>query len=218
MVTGIAVPLEAAIGLWLAGLMLGIAAGRLRGREPRGPAAKRDPLAGLFSSGMMSSAVQHANRRTASGMGRRAVLRGRIDQMAMLQTGWDPQTRQQMLDQIAAIMQAGLRSDDDFAALDNDGFTITMDGADEAAAKRVAARLRHALLQLRLPQLGGANPFTASFGVASGEIQDNGVTLVARARAALDAAQQTGADQVVAASEMEDVIFLPPPDEGIAAA
>jgi diguanylate cyclase (GGDEF)-like protein len=156
--------------------------------------------------------VDGANSRLRGKIAAQAVLRGRIDQIASLRTGWDAKTREQVLGQIAGVMKAGIRRDDSFARIEGDGFTIIMPGADESAAMGVADRLRRALAQLRMPQFGADNPFTASFGVAAGRSDDSRDNLVARARAALEAAQRGGSDHVVAASEIEEVVFLPAPE------
>lgn len=216
MITGIAVPLEAAVAAWLAALALGFLAGQAWLQRSR--SAVSDPLAGLFAPATLGAAVEGANSRLRGKIAGQAVLRGRIDQIASLRTGWDAQTREQVLGQIAAVMEAGVRRDDSFARIEGDGFTIVMPGADERAAVGVADRLRHALSQIRLPQFGGENPFTASFGVAAGRADDTRDNLVARARAALEAAQKAGSDHVVAASEIEEVIFLPAPQPSADAA
>ncbi len=216
MTTGLAVPLEAALAACLAALLIGIIAGQER--RSRSPKAASDPLAGLFAPTTLETAIDGANRRFNSRVAAQAVLRGRIDQIASLRTDWDAQTREQVLGHIAAVMQAGVRRDDSFARIEGDGFTIVMPGADERAAIGVADRLRHALAQIRLPQFGGENPFTASFGVAAGRTDDSRDNLVARARAALEAAQKAGSDHVVAASEIEEVVFLPAPERSVDAA
>lgn len=210
MITGIAVPLEAAIAAALAALMLGAYVGQNRQRR-RHPALP-DPLCGLFAPATLEAAVDEANRRFHRQVAAQAVLRGRIDQIASLRAGWDAETREQVLSHIAGVMKAGVRRDDSFARIEGDGFTIVMPGADERAARGVANRLRRALAQIILPQFGGENPFTVSFGVAAGRADDNPASLVARARAALKAAQQGGSDHVVAASEIEEMICLPPPE------
>lgn len=216
MVTGIEVPLEAAMAAWLAALALGVFAAQIRQRRRK--ASAPNPLAGLFVPSSLESAIESANHRTADRAAAQAVLRGRIDQIAALRAGWDAKTRQQVLGQIAAVMKAGIRREDSFTQVDGDGFTIVIPGADERAAKGVANRLRRALAQMKLPEFGIDNPFTASFGVAAGGTADSSAALVARALAALDAAQQTGADHVVAASEFEEVFFLPAPSPSSEAA
>lgn len=203
-------PLEAAGAAWLAAAGLGFLAGLAWTRRQR--AAIADPLAGLFAPATLRPAVDGANRRFHGASTAQAVLHGRIDQLAMLRTARDAATREQILSQIAGVMKAGIRRDDSFARIEGDGFTIIMPGADERAAVGVAERLRRALAQFHLTQFGADNRFTASFGVASGRADDNRDNLVARARAALEAAQRGGSDHVVAASEIEEVIFLPAPE------
>jgi diguanylate cyclase (GGDEF)-like protein len=209
MVTGIEVPLEAAIAAWLAALALGVFAERARKRLRRAPAS--DPLSGLFTPETFETVVESANRRAGDPVPARAVLHARIDQIAMLRSGWNAEAREAVLDHVATVMKAGIRREDRLARVEGDGFTIIMSGADETAAKGAADRLRRALAQIRLPQFGTDNAFTASFGVASGRADETGDKLVKRALAALNAAQKVGSDQVVAASEIEEVIFLPAP-------
>ena len=216
MITGFEVPLEAAIAASLAALALGILAERSRFHRKLDDAV--NPLAGLFAPGVLESAAEEANRRLAGRMASQAVLRGRIDQIAMLRTGWDSAARDQVLGHIASVMEAGIRREDRFELIEGEGFTIVMPGADEQAAMGVAERLRRALAHMTLPQSGMHNHFTASFGVAAGRSGDCGETLVARARAALEAAQKAGSDHVVAASEIEEIKFLPAPHSSSAAA
>jgi diguanylate cyclase (GGDEF)-like protein len=215
-ITGFEVPLEAAIAASLAALALGILAERSRFHRKLDDAV--NPLAGLFAPGVLESAAEEANRRLAGRMAGQAVLRGRIDQIAMLRTGWDSAARDQLLGHIASVMKAGIRREDRFEHIESEGFTIVMPGADEHVAKGVAERLRHALAHMTLPHSGTHNPFTASFGVAAGRSGDCSETLVARARAALEAAQKAGSDHVVAASEIEEIKFLPAPHSSSAAA
>jgi diguanylate cyclase (GGDEF)-like protein len=215
-ITGFEVPLEAAIAASLAALALGILAERSRFHRKLDDAV--NPLAGLFAPGVLESAAEEANRRLAGRMGSQAVLRGRIDQIAMLRTGWDSAARDQVLGHIASVMKAGIRREDRFELIEGEGFTIVMPGADEQAAMGVAERLRRALAHMTLPQSGMHYHFTASFGVAAGRSGDCGETLVARARAALEAAQKAGSDHVVAASEIEEIKFLPAPHSSSAAA
>ena len=216
MITGFEVPLEAAIAASLAALALGILAERSRFHRKLDDAV--NPLAGLFAPGVLESAAEEANRRLAGRMAGQAVLRGRIDQIAMLRTGWDSAARDQLLGHIASVMKAGIRREDRFELIEGEGFTIVMPGADEQAAMGVAERLRRALAHMTLPQSGMHYHFTASFGVAAGRSGDCGETLVARARAALEAAQKAGSDHVVAASEIEEIKFLPAPHSSSAAA
>lgn len=210
MVTGIEVPLEAAIAAWLAALLLGVFVGRARKIPRHTPVS--DPLSGLFTPETFETAVDSANRRTSDAAPARAVLHARLDQIAMLRSRSNTKAREAVLNHVAAVMKAGIRRDDRLARVEGDGFTIVMSGADEKAAKSAADRLRRALAQIRLPQFGSDNVFTASFGVAAGSADEVGDKLMRRALAALNAAQKAGSDHVVAASDIEEVIYLPAPE------
>jgi diguanylate cyclase (GGDEF)-like protein len=182
-ITGFEVPLEAAILMSLATLVLGILAGRAL-----------------------------ANQRRAGRRAIQAVLRGQIDQ---IHNALDAEARDAVRSHIAAVMKAGVRRGDSFTQIAGDGFTIILPGADERAARHVAERLRRTLGNSKLPQSDASHPFTARFGVAAGR---GGEALMARARTALDAARKSGSDYVVAASEIEEVMFLPAPASSSAAA
>lgn len=210
MVTGIEVSLEAAMAAGLVALALGAVIGQKRQWAGQGSAS--DPLAGLFARSVLGNVIDSANRRLASRVPAQAVLYGRIDQIAALRAGWDVKTREQFRGNVAAVMKASIRSDDDIISAEDEGITIFMRGADESAAKGVADRLRRALAQAKLPLFGADNSFTASFGVAAGSSSDSSKTLVSRALAAFETARIAGEDHVVAASDIEDVILLPAPD------
>lgn len=215
--TGIEVPLELAALLSAGALAVGVWAGRVRANrrlDPRrAPAA--DPLDELMKRENLSKAIDLAARRNAAREGAQAMLHGRIDQLAQLSEVWNPATRSEVREHVAAVMRAGLRRDDRIE-LGSDGrggesFTIIIPGADERAAARIADRLRRSLAQLRLPQLGSEARLTASFGIAAERFGDGAEGLDTRARRALDAALARGADQVVPASEIEEVMLLPAP-------
>jgi diguanylate cyclase (GGDEF)-like protein len=214
------VPLEWAVvlGAGCAGLgaVLGAWAGQVRARrrgDPRRP-AEPDPLRSLFKPAMLAEAVHHAARASARTTRDHAVLHGRIDQFAALQPEWDAGTRDAVRAHIAAVMRAGLRRGDRIALAEGtagEGFTILAPGADEHAAVRIAQRLRRALSTLRLPQLGPAAQITASFGVAAERPGETIEVIDQRARRALDAALAQGADHVVPASAIEEILLLPAP-------
>jgi diguanylate cyclase (GGDEF)-like protein len=214
------VPLEWAVvlGAGCAGIgaILGAWAGQMRTRrrfDPASPAAT-DPLSSLFKPAMLAEAISHAARASAPAGCDHAVLHGRIDQFTALQPQWDAATRDAVRGQIAAVMRAGLRRGDRIALAEGTGgagFTILIPGADERAAIRIAQRLRQALGKLRLPQLGAAGQLTASFGVAAERPGETIEVIDQRARRALDAALEQGADHVVPASAIEEILLLPAP-------
>lgn len=209
MITGIELPLELAVLLSAGFAAAGTWAGR--GQANRKLAAQRNPLQELMRAERPTELVDLASRRNARRSGSQAVLHGRIDQFASLRTVWSVDTSDEVREHVIAVMRAGLRRGDRMALVDGEAFTITLPGVDERAAVRVADRLRRTLTRLNLPQLNDQARLTASFGVAAQRFGDGGDTLVQRARRALEAAVAKGADHVVPASEIEEVMLLPPP-------
>lgn len=203
--TGIAVPLEVAMVLCTGFAAAGVWAGRRRTIRRLDP--RRIPTVVVHRTAG-GDPIDLAARRNAARDGSHAVLHGRIDQLAERNAIWSQDTREH----VAAVMRASLRRGDRLAQTECGAFTIDITGADERAAARIAERLRRALGQLRLPQLGGDIRLTASFGVAAERHGETGDALARRARRAFDAAMAQGRDHVIAASEIEEVIMLPAPD------
>jgi diguanylate cyclase (GGDEF)-like protein len=215
--TGIEVPLELAAVLCAASLAAGVWGGQVRANRRLDPRRARadDPVRELLKPENLSRAIDLAARRNAAREGAQAMLHGRIDQLAQVSELWNRATRSEVREHVAAVMRAGLRRDDRITLSPDgrggDGFTIIIPGADERTAVRIADRLRRALAQLRLPQLGSEARLTASFGIAAERFGDGAEGLDDRARRALDAALAKGADHVVPASEIEEVMLLPAP-------
>ncbi|WP_017666117.1 GGDEF domain-containing protein [Porphyrobacter sp. AAP82] len=211
--TGIEVPLEVAAMLCAGCSAAGVLAGNLRAKRRLDPrrAKPSDPLRALHKPEVLAEAVDLAARRNALRDGSQAVLHGRIDQLGALGTVWNSDTHAEVRAHVAAVMRASLRRGDRMAQGGKDGFTITIAGADERAAVRIADRLRRRLAQLRLPQLGSEAHLTASFGVAAKRFGDADDAIMRRARRALDEAVAKGADHVVPASEVEEIMLLPAP-------
>jgi diguanylate cyclase (GGDEF)-like protein len=222
--TGIELPLELAALLCAATLAAGVWAGQVRTNRRLDPrrAPADDPVRDLLQRENLSKAIDLAARRNAAREAAQAMLHGRIDQLAQVSEHWSPATRSEVREHIAAVMRAGLRRDDRITlgpdGRGGDGFTIVIPGADERTAVRIADRLRRTLAQLRLPQLGSEARLTASFGIAAERFGDCVDGLDDRARRALDAALAKGADHVVPASELEEVMLLPAPGSALPAA
>lgn len=202
-------PLEVA-GLLCAGC---IAAGLWGGRIHANSRVdrRRSPLDSLFKPDVLSEAVDLAARRNAMRAASHAVLQGRIDQFHTQGAHWSNDARAEVREHIAAVMRASLRRGDRMTQEEGNAFVITIAGADERAAINIADRLRRRLSQLSLPQLTGGGHVTASFGVASERFGDSEGAVAQRARRALEAAIAKGADHVVPASEIEEIMFLPAP-------
>ncbi|PLK28067.1 hypothetical protein C0V72_00500 [Porphyrobacter sp. TH134] len=203
--TGIELPLEVAGLLCASFALLGAWTGRsqtIRRFDPQRKArqgAGRGPAVSLGLRGGLGRGASHA------------VLEGRIDQLAALRTIWSVETSDEVREHVIAVMRAGLRHGDRMTLAGGEAFTIVLPGADERTAVRIADRLRRTLARLNLPQLGGQAHLTASFGVAAERFGETGDTLVRRARRALDAAVAKGADHIVPASEIEEIMLLPAP-------
>jgi diguanylate cyclase (GGDEF)-like protein len=217
MITGVNVPLEAALLLSIAVGLAGVWIGQFRANRRLDPQPiprsnpRPNPLGDLLKPEVLAEAIDLAAHRSARRGGAHAVVHGRIDQLAMMRTIWNLETRAEVSQHVAAVMRAGLRRNDRIAINDSDGFTILIPGADERTAVGIADRLRRALAQLHLPQLGGEALLTASFGVASDRVGEGNSKLEQRARRALDAAVAKGEDHVVPASEIEEILLLPAP-------
>lgn len=213
MMTGIDVPLEMAALLCAGCAAAGIWAGRVRAARRSIPQTNptAGPLAALRKPEVFASAVDLAARRDAMRAASHAVVHGRIDQIDAIGKLWSQDTHTEVREHVAAVMRASLRRGDRMAHGEGDAFTITLSGADERAAVRIANRLRRRLARLHLPQLGNADRLTASFGVAAARAGDGGDRIVRRARRALEAAMASGADHVVPASDIEEIMLLPAP-------
>lgn len=209
MIIGIEVPLEAAMLLCAVCTAAGVWAGHRRAKR------RQDPLhplpRELMKPAVLAQTVDLAHRRNAVRAASRAVLHGRIDQLSAAHQVWNPDTREQVCAHVAAVLRAGVRRDDSVTLTDGEDFTMLVTGADERSGLRIANRLRRRLKKLRLPQLGAETGLTASFGVASDRLGDGNEALVRRARRAFEGAIREGADHVVPASAIEEVMLLPPP-------
>lgn len=217
MITGVNMPLEVALLLSIIVGVAGVWIGQQRVKRQRDPQPtprsnpRPNPLSDLLKPEVLAEAIDLAAHRSARRAGAHAVMHGRIDQLAMMRTIWNLETRAEVSQHVAAVMRAGLRQNDRIAINDGEGFTILIPGVDERTAVGIADRLRRALAQLHLPQLGSDARLTASFGVASDRVGEGNTSLDQRARRALLAAMARGEDHVVPASEIEEIMLLPAP-------
>lgn len=206
-ITGIEVPLELAAMLCVTCGLAGAWVTHNRIQQRLGVAGAS--LGAMIRGEMLTGTIDLAAYRNARRAGAQALLHGRIDQLAALHPG---ETDARMREQIAAVMRAGLRRGDSMATTDGDGFTITVSGADESAALRIAERLGRRLAQLRLQESGPDTRLSARFGVAAQRIGEDEHALARRARRALDAAITREKGHVVPASEIEEIRLLPAPE------
>ncbi|MFU7527978.1 GGDEF domain-containing protein [Qipengyuania sp. ASV99] len=176
-----------------------------------------DPLSGFFAPARFAAEIEETERRTTPFKPRGAILHGQIDNLRQVRTLWGPEIRADAVRQVAQVMRAGVRkSDMVVGATDTDSegsFTILADGASEAEASRIAKRLLKTLSRTKVLGIGDGIRLTASFGVAARRLGESETQWRARADAALTAAQNSGENQIITASEWEEIILLPAPVE-----
>jgi GGDEF domain-containing protein len=213
LISGIDVPLEAAILLSAVCSAAGVWAGKARARllAAKGGLPQPGAQGETSRSGLTSNTIDLALRRNARRAGSRAVLHGRIHQRGTDTEVWNAATHDDVREQIAAVMRAGLRRDDRVMMNSGNRFTVSVTGADERAAINIANRLRRKLAQLRSDQLGDGAQLDTTIGVAVGRIGDGDDQLDRRGRSALAAAVAKDADYVVSPSEIEEIMLLPAP-------
>ena len=204
------------MALLLCGVFALVGAWLCHWRTSRQTDPRRNPLGDMLKPENLGPAIDLALHRNTRRRTAHAVLHGRIDQFYDSRSGWSPHTHEKFREHIAAVMRVDLRFGDRIwmgaGQVQGDGFTIFIPGGDERAAVHIVDRLRRKLAGLHLPQFGDEVRITASFGVAAGRFgEDRRKSLGRRARRALDAAMAKGADYVVPASEIEEIMLLPAP-------
>lgn len=217
--TDVTVPLDLVLVLVVMAAFGGMLANRQRAvrRSTAGPPQPQrrngdDPLALPLGRAAFEQAIELTVRRSLSRQPAHTVLRARIDQLDPLATVWTPETRDQMLGKIAAVMRAGMRRGDRVTHIAGEGFTIVIPGSDERGARSVAERLRAALAGTRIDGQGIEAPLTARFGFAARRAGEGEALLAARAERALRQAEDSSDAYVAAASAIEEVLYLPAPD------
>lgn len=184
--------------------------------SPRAPgqntADAADPLEALFERRRHARSGRKGGAHGAGPGHRTAVLEARINRLDPPGPIRGRQARKEAIEAVARVMRAGLRRTDELRTIPGDGFVIVLGDARENEAAGTARRLRRALAGARIPGLGGAMRVSARFGVAEARAGESVDAARARASGALDAASRDGEDCVVMASEIEELLFLPPPD------
>ncbi|MEM7779720.1 MAG: hypothetical protein AAF697_04910 [Pseudomonadota bacterium] len=172
------------------------------------------------------SAREFDNRR--AGRRRNAVIHGRVDHLQHVGQIWGPETRSEAIDEVARIIRAGVRrtdavwpaGDGSYAetlvantgeAAQPGGFIVQAHGADESDASAIAKRLIGRLAERPVHDSARDIRLSASFGVAEQREGEDAGSLYSRADAALSAAQDSGEQEVVAASEWEEIKALRSP-------
>ncbi|BDI60708.1 GGDEF domain-containing protein [Qipengyuania nanhaisediminis] len=176
-----------------------------------------DPLTGLFDRPTFEARLDHTamelSRRQGRNPGRLSVLSGRLDRMSQMRRAWGPDNRNAAIDLVVQVLRSGVRDSDLFSGDDEESFTIIAEDAGETEASAIARRLMAALTELPVPGLPSEMRLTASFAVAERREGESEAEMHERAKAALEAACSTGENRVVAASQWEEIMLLPPPSK-----
>lgn len=178
-----------------------------------------DPLDGLFDRSTFEEEADAADRRAARPGRGGAILRGQVDHLAQVGQIWGQQTRTEAIAQVAQVMRASVRGDDEVSEVggelgsagEDGSFVILAPDASEAEAGKIAQRLIQTLAETKVGGIGNGMRLTASFGVAGRRKDETDAAVRARADAALKTAQETGEDQVVSAAEWDEIRLLPAP-------
>jgi len=175
-----------------------------------------DPLNGFFTPDRFEAEIEATERRISPFKPRGAVLHGQIDHLSQVRTLWGPDTRAHAVRQVAQVMRAGVRKSDMVVQTEGpegDGsFVILAHGASEDEATGIAKRLLKTIGRTKVPGMGEGMRLTASFGVAARRLGESDEEWRNRADMALAAARASGEDQIMTASEWEEVMMLPAPD------
>lgn len=213
MIWGIEVPLEMASLAGAICLVAGMWTGqRLSGhRDPTKRGRAAHPLHDLLKPEILTQTIDLTARRSAIRARARSVLHGRVDHHGSIAHHWGNLPPEQVRDHISSVMRAGLRQGDRFAMGRHYDFTISVAGADERAALKIADRLRRRLARLRLGHAETPAQLSVNFGVAASHADGDARHLGTLARRALQIAMARGGDHIVPASEIAEVRLLPAP-------
>lgn len=175
------------------------------------PGAQLGGIESLLGTDRFEHELRRAERRAARPHHFEAVVRARIDHLQTIGRIWGDETRREAAARVADVMRSGLRANDAVHTIPGNGFVIVVEGAREAEAERIVSRLRRTLARTCMPGMGDAMRVTASFAVAEARAGESRDAVRIRAEAALDAATIEREDCVIMASEIEEILFLPPP-------
>ena len=162
-------------------------------------AAHADALTGLANRSALALQAPGLARVTAHDPPV-AVLMLDIDHFKRVNDQHGHAAGDQALREVALRLQATLRQGDLLARWGGEEFCVCLPGADEAAARAVAEKLRRSVADapLQLPD-GTALLLTASLGVAALGVAEELPAALGRADAALYRAKQAGRDRVALA-------------------
>jgi diguanylate cyclase (GGDEF)-like protein len=171
-------------------------AGQLRARlEELTPL---DPLTGLYNARRFREELDREHGRSSRAWDSYAVLRLDVDDMRGLNEEFGIPVGDEVLEQIGAVLKPCLREYDLLARLGDDEFGVLLPGADEVAARTVAARMVRAVATATFEVVLAPRTVSVCAGAVlwvppSGEI---GADILRRAGDALALARSRGAGEL----------------------
>jgi len=202
--------LVGAVALALLLTALALARPPSAGKATALPGDGRGGVEPVFRTDRFRRELRRADSRSRTPHRRLAVIRTRIGRFQTMGKIWNEDTRRQVAKRVTDVMHAGLRRDDTVRTIPGDGFVIVVEEARGSEAAGIARRLRRALASRSISGMGGPMRVTASFGVAdrrAGESRDDARVGTESGR---DAAIPDCEECVIMASEIEEILFLPP--------
>ena len=156
-----------------------------------------DALTGLLNHRRFREDLDREHGRSTRAWDSYAILRMDVDRMGIINDEFGRPVGDQVLERVATRLKACLRDYDVLARLEADEFGVLLPGADEVAARAVAARVFRNL-QVEELKLDELRRVTLSIGCAvwvppSGESTED---ILRRARHALDEAREEGGSQI----------------------
>lgn len=164
--------------------------------------AATDQLTGLLNRRALEQQVQ---QRHAAGTATAVVILLDVDRFKAINDGLGHAAGDEVLVQVAQLLQRHLRRDDSIARYGGEEFLVLLADGELGAGRLLAESLRLALAQLEIRLASGESlRVTASFGVAVGGIDPAGWRVLVRAADdAMYQAKAQGRDQVRVAGEWQ---------------
>lgn len=158
----------------------------------------RDVLTGLYNRRHMLQLLETELARTLRSPQDLSLLLMNLDDFKRIHEGWGPVATDEVLRQVATMLNQTVRSTDMVARVGTDEFMILLPNTDRDNAVTVAEKLRQQLQGMATPWAGTNVAVTASFGVTGLAFNERSSVnaLYAAADRALYTAQQAGRDRV----------------------
>ena len=163
----------------------------------------RDDLTGLRNRGAFEHAIKAMLPRAQSERVPVSLVIADIDHFKQVNDIWGHQAGDAAITAFGRMLESRVRGCDISARIGGEEFCVAIWNCDNAAAERLAERIRAAFGRLAHESLGADIRLTASFGVATAKQGEPYARLFARADDALYRAKDNGRDRVENADRSE---------------